>query len=157
MLHDRAAHLHPAPDERTHVHRASRSGIGRDRTAETGSGFAALYPSPIREELENPDRTDERLLLFFHRVSWNHRLSSGLTVRESLQASYNHGVTELARLVRDWDALRAKIDPSMHADVATVLRRQLEHAERWRVAMLEYFTRFWSENRTPGVEVHDNA
>lgn len=144
MPHDRATRLRPAPGGRANVRRADRSGTGRDCTAATGTGFAWLYPRTIRDTREPPSRTDERLLFLFHRVSWDHRLSSRLKVRDALRSSYNHGVTTLVAMIRDWNALRERIDSEVHTYVAGWVLVQLEHANEWRATMLEFFARYWT-------------
>jgi alpha-glucuronidase len=141
MMHCKARHLDPAPKERAYAHRADSTGIGRDRTGASGSGFSTLYPEPLRSRYEDCDRTDEHLLLMFHRVGWDYRLSSGLSVAEALEANYRSGILGVADMMRLWDSLCDEIDPRTHDDIAARLSGQLEHAQKWAESMLGYFLR----------------
>ena len=139
MMHCRAHHLDPAPEERARVHRADAHGIGRDRTAATGSGFTAFYPGPLRSRYEDRERTDENLLLMFHRVRWDRHLSSGLTVAEALDAAFSSGLSAVADMAELWAGLQDEIDPRTHREIADCFERQLQHAQLWARTMTGYF------------------
>ena len=73
-----------------YYHRASRDAIGFDRSPR-GSNAVGQYRSPLREQWADPATTPERLLLWFHRLPWGYRLSSGRTLWEGLVHHYTRG------------------------------------------------------------------
>ena len=87
---------HADPDPRradwsaTYYHRADAGGIGFDRTP-SGSNYVAQYRSPLRERWASPATTPENLLLWFHRVQWDYKLSNGRTLWQGLVDHYTRG------------------------------------------------------------------
>jgi alpha-glucuronidase len=131
----------------TYYHRADAQGIGFDRTTK-GSGAVAQYRSPMREEWSDPATTPEKLLLWFHRVAWDHRLRSGRTLWDELVFEYTRGAQEAQALERRWQGLRGKVDDERHAAVLGKLRQQTKDAAAWRDKCLRYFQR-WSGGALP--------
>jgi len=124
-----------------YYHRASETAIGFDRTA-TGSRAVEQYRSPLREQWGDVKTVPEKLLLWFHRVGWDHRLESGRTLWEGLVFHYNRGAAEARRLLTRWEALVSQVDTERHAAVLAKLRQQVADAEAWRDKCLEYFQTF---------------
>ncbi|MPY91073.1 MAG: alpha-glucuronidase [Luteitalea sp.] len=124
-----------------YYHRADASGIGFDRTSR-GSGAVDQYRSPLREQWSDPSATPEKLLLWFHRLPWDHRLSSGRTLWDELVRHYAKGAEEARGLEARWAALRGRVDDERHEAVLEKLRRQVEDAARWRDKCLRYFQQF---------------
>lgn len=63
-----------------YYHRADEEGIGFDRTA-SGSGALEQYHAPLPDLWGDPATCPPELLLWFHRLPWDHRLaSSGRTL-----------------------------------------------------------------------------
>ena len=120
-------------------HRASRTGVGYDRTTATGSGFAAQYPPALARLYENIATCPEPLLLFFHHVPYDHALRSGATVIEHIYASRRQGVWR-ARALRDlWLSLRDEIDPVRFNRIMDKFDQQVAHAIVWRDALTQFF------------------
>jgi len=125
----------------TYYHRADEWGIGFDRTR-TGSNAVGQYRSPIREQWGEVATCPENLLLWFHRLRWDHRLGSGRTLWEELVRHYTRGA-DAARLMESrWEALRGKVDGERHQAVLVKLRRQAADAANWRDKCLRYFQQF---------------
>jgi alpha-glucuronidase len=122
----------------TYYHRADERAIGFDRTR-TGSAAVDQYRSPLRELWNDPATTPEELLLWFHRLPWDHRLKSGRTVWEELQARYRRGAEAARGLEVRWQRLAGKVDAERYRAVAAKLRRQVEDAEAWSQKCLRYF------------------
>ncbi len=141
-----------------YYHRADEGGIGFDRTP-TGSNALEQYAGPWRELWGNVATVPENLLLWFHRVPWDHRMKSGRTLWDELCLRYQQGVDEVRALQRDWASLAGKIDAERHAHVTTRLARQERDAREWRDACLLYFQTFSKRPLPPGVEApaHDLA
>jgi alpha-glucuronidase len=141
-----------------YYHRADEGGIGFDRTP-SGSNALEQYAAPWRELWGDVATVPENLLLWFHRVPWDHRMKSGRTLWDELCLRYQQGVDEVRALQRDWASLAGKIDADRHAHVTTRLARQERDAREWRDACLLYFQTFSKRPLPPGVEApeHDLA
>ena len=121
-----------------YYHRADAGGIGFDRTA-TGSGALAQYAPGIARRWRDPATIDPAMLLWFHRVAWDHRMADGLTLWERLAAEYDRGLSEVDRFAATWDGLAPAIDPERHRAVADMFAIQQKEARWWRDASLAYW------------------
>ena len=124
-----------------YYHRAGASGIGFDRTAR-GSNAVGQYRPPLRERWNDPATCPENLLLWFHRLPWDHRLASGGTLWDGLVRHYRRGAEQAAQMVATWESLRGKVDEDRHAAVLAKLRAQAADAAAWRDKCLRYFQQF---------------
>jgi alpha-glucuronidase len=124
-----------------YYHRADASAIGFDRTRR-GSGAVDQYRKPLADEWGDPVRVPEKLLLWFHRLPWEHTLKSGRTLWEELVAHYTRGALEAQGFLSRWERLAGKLDPERHAAVREKLRRQAQDAAAWRDKCLRYFQQF---------------
>lgn len=120
-----------------YYHRASPEGIGFDRMV-TGSNAVAQYAPQAGKTLA----ADERFLLWFHRVPWDHRVASGRTLWDELVVRYSRGVDEVQAMRRTWEAMAPYVDPERHAEVAAYLAIQAREAQWWRDACIAYFQTF---------------
>ncbi len=118
-----------------YYHRADRDGIGFDRTP-TGSNALAQYAPDVAKRL----LADEELLLWFRRVSWDHRLKNGNTLWEELPRRYDRGVAAVERMRATWATLAPHVDAQRHRAVADFLNIQRDEAQWWRDASLAYWS-----------------
>jgi alpha-glucuronidase len=121
-----------------YFHRADAAGIGFDRTA-SGSNAVSQYAAPVAATFADLARTPERLLLWFHHLSWDYRLSSGHSVWQELVSRYDQGVAAVGAMRTAWAALAGRIDPERHAEVSAFLAIQEREARWWRDACIAYF------------------
>jgi len=121
-----------------YFHQANRDSIGFNRTA-TGSNALAQYPLHIQQQWNNPNTCPENFLLWFHRVGWNQKTSTGKTVWESLSSQYHEGVVGAEHLLKQWKELEPKINPALWNQVHQRLQVQYKEAKWWRDACLRYF------------------
>jgi alpha-glucuronidase len=124
-----------------YYHRADANGVGFDRTR-SGSGAVDQYFQPNADRWNDPKTTPEALLLWFHRLPWDYRLSSGQTLWQGLVAHYRQGAEQAAQMESAWGALTGSVDAERHAAVAARLRRQAIDAAAWRDKCLAYFAQF---------------
>jgi alpha-glucuronidase len=134
-----------------YYHRADAFGIGFDRT-KTGSNTVSQYHLPVREQFSDVRRCPEKFLLWFHHVSWDHKMKSGRTVWDELALHYQSGVEWVRSTRATWATLADKIDPQRHAAVAQKLAIQERDAVWWRDACLLYFQTFAKRPLPRGVE-----
>ena len=124
-----------------YYHRADASGIGFDRTTR-GSNAVGQYRSPLREQWNDPATCPENLLLFFHRLPWDYRLRSGVTLWDGIVQHYTKGAEEARLMEGRWTTLRGKVDDERFQAVLGKLRQQTADAAAWRDKILRYFQQF---------------
>jgi len=124
-----------------YYHRADAFGIGFDRTHK-GSGAVDQYRPPLRGQWSDPASCPESLLLWFHRLPWDHRMKSGQTLWRELVAHYSRGAEGARGFVARWEALAGKLDAPRHEAVLARLRQQAADAAAWRDKCLAYFQQF---------------
>lgn len=122
-------------------HFADRDGIGVDRTARSGTGYASQYPSPWRETYESLSTCPDELLLFFHHVPYSHVLHSGKTVIQHVYDTHFEGVERVETMIRAWSAVSKLVDPRLSERVADRFAEQLRSATEWRDQVNTYFLR----------------
>jgi len=120
-----------------YYHRASAEGVGFDRTAKGSNAIAQYAPAAAAALL-----ADERYLLWFHRVPWDHRVKSGRTLWDELVVRWSAGVDEVKAMRRTWAAMAPYVDAQRHAEVAAYLAIQEREAQWWRDACIAYFQTF---------------
>ena len=136
-----------------YYHKADMDGIGFNRTA-SGSNALSQYAPGLRKQYENPDSIDEKFLLWFHHVSWNHKMHSGKTLWEELCYYYNKGVDDMRSIAQQWDQLESKIDRERFQHVKMMLTIQVKESIWWRNACLLYFREF---SKTPIPAAYEKA
>jgi alpha-glucuronidase len=134
-----------------YYHRADDRGVGFDRT-QTGSDAVNRYRPAVRGRFTDPATCPEEFLLWFHHVSWDHRMRSGRTLWDELALRYQRGVDWVRCARRHWEPLASVIDAEQHADVAKRLAIQERDAVWWRDAVLLYFQTFTHRPLPKGVE-----
>ncbi|MDH6218720.1 alpha-glucuronidase [Streptomyces pseudovenezuelae] len=122
-------------------HFADRDGVGVDRSAATGTGYAGQYTKAWAEVYESPETCPDELLLFFHHVPYGHELKSGKTVIQHIYDTHFEGVAEVEAAMEVWNSLAGLVDPARHARVAERYAEQLRSAREWRDQINSYFFR----------------
>jgi alpha-glucuronidase len=134
-----------------YYHQAGMDGIGFDRTL-SGSKAVEQYFSPLKEQFNDPKTCPENLLLWFHHLPWNYRLSSGNTLWDELCVKYTAGVNEVRDFQKKWDSLENLADPQRFSEVQYKLKIQCREAIWWRDACLLYFQTFSRLRFPPDME-----
>jgi len=134
-----------------YYHHADATGLGFDRTA-TGSNAVAQYAPALAARYASLETCPENLLLWFHHVPWDHRMSSGRTLWDELCLHYQQGVDAVRGWETTWASLRGAIDDERWSHVAALLRLQEKDAVHWRDACLLYFQTFSHRPLPAGVE-----
>jgi alpha-glucuronidase len=121
-----------------YYHRADAQGIGFDRSA-GGSNAVSQYPPPLAEIFNDPQRTPERYLLWFHHLPWDHRMPSGSSLWDELVMHYTRGWEYVIGMRKTWAELAPFVDSERYAQVSAFLAIQESEARWWRDATLAYF------------------
>ncbi len=140
-----SVHYGPDPDGYEYsrwgtYHKATCREIGVERNSE-GTGFSALYAEPLASLYEKPETTPEELLLFFHRMPYDHVLSSGKTIIQHIYDTHFEGAEEVGEMAALWDELKGLIDPEAFLRVSKRFAHQKEHSKEWRDVINSYFYR----------------
>ncbi|HET6397635.1 MAG TPA: alpha-glucuronidase family glycosyl hydrolase [Pseudoxanthomonas sp.] len=121
-----------------YFHRATRDGIGFDRSSR-GSDAVSQYAPPVARRFDDPATTPEEFLLWFHHLPWDHRMASGRTLWDELVVRYDRGVDEVRRMRATWAGQQGRVDPERFAQVAAFLAIQEKEAQWWRDASIAYW------------------
>jgi len=124
-----------------YYHNAGEKGIGFDRTT-TGSDAVSQYCSPVKEKYNHIETCPEELLLWFHHVSWDHRMKNGRTLWDEMCYRYDAGVQQVRTFQKVWDQMEPYVDNERFLHVQSRLRIQSRDAVWWKDACLLYFQTF---------------
>ena len=122
-------------------HRADAKGVGMDRSVASGTGYAGQYRPDVARMFEAAASTPDDLLLFFHHVPYQYRLHSGTSVIQRLYDAHYRGAEAVRGYLREWMALRGRIDEQRFEQVRRQLEYQAGSAELWRDAVNDWFHR----------------
>lgn len=132
----------PRPDwDPVYYHKADAKGIGFDRTA-SGTNALQQYQPAVRQLYADSNACSDQYLLWFHHVSWQHKMHSGRTLWNELCYKYQEGVDTVSAMQRKWEQLKSHIDPERFHQVQMLLAIQHKDAIWWRNACLLYFQTF---------------
>ena len=121
-----------------YYHRADANGIGFERGPK-GSNATGQYSPRVAAAFADPKKTPENLLLWFHHVSWDHKMSSGRTLWDELVTHYDRGVGKVRQMRLTWEAQSGRVDAGRFAQVSAFLAIQEKEAQWWRDACIAYF------------------
>ncbi len=124
-----------------YYHRAAKDGIGFNRT-KTGSNAVAQYPEALAKQYGDIKTVPEDLLLWFHHVSWDHKMQSGRTLWNELVHKYYDGVAQVRGMQREWDKFESFVDAERFAQIKALLKIQERDAVIWRDSCVLYFQTF---------------
>jgi alpha-glucuronidase len=122
-------------------HRADAQGIGMDRTVATGTGYTGQYRPAVARMYESLASCPDELLLFFHHVPYTYVLHSGQTVIQHIYETHYEGAAAAEQFVKQWAALKGRVDEQRFNEVLARLTYQTGHAQVWRDAVCNWFLR----------------
>ncbi|WP_346863543.1 alpha-glucuronidase [uncultured Draconibacterium sp.] len=124
-----------------YYHQADSLGIGFDRTA-SGSDAISQYHEPLAGQLADLNTCPEAFLLWFHHVSWGHKMKSGRTLWNELCYRYDDGVKQVRDFQQVWDKAERFVDAERFAAIQHKLTKHSMNAQEWKDACLLYFQQF---------------
>lgn len=134
-----------------YYHRADSYGIGFDRTVSDSNALSQYQPEVARQWSDS-NTCDEKYLLWFHHVSWNHKMKSGHTLWDELCFKYQEGVDTVRQMQKEWEMMKDFVDAQQFNEVQMFLTIQEKEAVWWRDACLLYFQTFSQQPLPVGVE-----
>ncbi|MEL6718696.1 MAG: alpha-glucuronidase family glycosyl hydrolase [Bacteroidota bacterium] len=124
-----------------YYHRADEEGIGFDRT-KTGSNALGQYHPEYQAIYSDVDQCPLELLLWYHHVPWDYKLSTGNSLWKQLCLEYHEGAAKVTQMKKDWQTLAGLLDEERYQQVLMHLNIQEKEAKWWRDACLTYFQTF---------------
>jgi alpha-glucuronidase len=124
-----------------YYHKGDVKGIGFDRTT-TGTNALAQYNNEVSKMWVDSSTCDEKYLLWFHHVSWQHKMKSSNSLWEELCYKYNEGVDSIKKFEQQWNQQEKLVNEEQFNQVKQYLHIQVKDAEWWRDACLLYFQTF---------------
>ena len=154
---NKMGHYGPGPDDYEFAawgtyHRANRDAVGIDRTA-AGTRYLLQYPPELQARYATPESCPDNLLLFFHRLRYDHVMRDGRTL---IQRIYDDHFEGYARAKAMADTLAALPLPSPDREEA--LRRmelQLLNAREWRDIINTFFHRYSGVDDAYGRTIYE--
>jgi alpha-glucuronidase len=137
-----------------YYHKADNFGIGFDRTKK-GSDALGQYAPEVQEKYGTLENCPEKYLLWFHHVSWDHKMKSGRTLWEEMCHLYYQGADSVKWMQNSWNALEGKIDPDRFVQVKSLLKIQYKEAVWWRNSCVLYFQTFSKKEIPAGLDRPD--
>lgn len=138
-----------------YYHQADEAGIGADRVA-SGSNAIEQYAPELQAQWGDLETVPEELLLWFHHVSWDHKMNSGRSLWNELCLRYQQGVDEADAMLARWVKLKRSIDNERWEAARQRFVVQAAHAREWRDACLLYFQQFSKRPLPEGVEAPEH-
>jgi alpha-glucuronidase len=134
-----------------YYHRADTIGIGFNRTT-SGSDAVSQYAAELKELYNNRESCPENLLLWFHHVPWDYKLSTGRTLWDELCFRYHDGVNSVRNMMTEWERQKNFVDSERFGQVKALLEKQERDAKIWRDGCLLYFQTFSRKPFPAGLE-----
>lgn len=131
-----------------YYHHADLEGIGVDRTAR-GTGALLQYTEPLQSLWGDPATCPKELLLWFHRLPWDHEMAPGRTLWQELVATYRRGAQEAALFPERWKQVEGRVDPERFEKVLGLLETQASEAGAWSEHCVSYFRSRMESDRGP--------
>lgn len=128
-------------------HKAGKDGVGFDRTR-NGSGNVDQYHEPLASQFNQLETCPENLLLWFHHLPWDYKLSSGRELWDEICLHYDKGISQVEEYQKTWASLQPYVSQQIFDEVTQKLDIQKKDAEWWRDACVGYFQTF-SEKELP--------
>ena len=120
-------------------HKADRNGVGVDRS-DKGTGYAQQYPEPFQSLYNDPAACPDELLLFFHRLSYDHVMKDGRTLIQRLYDDHFEGLAGAEHLAEQLATLDLP-EPDA-AEAHKRMQKQLHNAREWCDITNTFFHRY---------------
>jgi len=124
-----------------YYNKADSAGLGFDRSP-TGSNFVAQYFPTLEERYGSIETVPENLMMWFHHVPWDHRMSSGRPFWDELVQRYQMGVQYVTWMRETWDSLEPHVGARRFQEVKARLATHEADAANWRDTSVNYWREF---------------
>ena len=121
-------------------HKATCREIGVERGPE-GTGFTEQYGQELGRMYAGIDSCPEELLLFFHRLSYDHRMKDGRTLLQRIYDDHFDGCAAAEAMAEAWDGLEGLIPANVFLRVRERFAEQVRSAREWRAVINSWLYR----------------
>ncbi len=135
-------------------HRANHEAVGIERGPE-GTGMTQQYPAPLAEKYGSIESCPEELLLFFHRVRYDHVMKDGRTLLQRIYDNHFRGLQGVRELKAAWLTLENSVDGEVFDRVKENFVLQEKNAREWCDVINTYFYRFTGIPDEQGRKIWD--
>jgi len=135
-------------------HRADANAIGINRTP-SGTGYTAQYSPKNAALYADPSACPENLILFFHRLRYDHKMKNGQTLLQNIYDTHFEGYDEAETMMEDWKSLKNSLESEVYNSVLSRFERQLANAREWRDQINTYFRRKTGIDDVKGRKIFD--
>lgn len=104
----------------TFYHKAGKDGVGFDRTRK-GSNNVDQYHEPLASQFNSLETCPENLLLWFHHLPWDYKLSSGRELWDEICLHYDKGISEVEEYQKTWANLKPYVSETIFNEVTKKL------------------------------------
>jgi alpha-glucuronidase len=132
--------------------RADRNAVGIDRTA-SGTGYILQYPEALRAKYADPATCPEKLLLFFHRLRYDHVMPDGRTLIQRIYDDHFEGVRAAEAMAETLAGL--DLPEPDKSEVGRRMEMQLQNAREWRDVINTFFHRLSGAADEKGRRIYD--
>jgi alpha-glucuronidase len=139
-----------------YYHKADSLGIGFERSA-SGSNAVSQYFPQVAAVFGTKEKCPENILLWFHHVKWDEKLTSGRTLWDELCYKYQQGLDGVRQMQKNWEAQKTVVDEARFRDVQAFLKIQEKEALWWHHACILYFQTFSKRPIPEGIEKPEQA
>lgn len=133
-------------------HKADRDAVGIDRTP-AGNGYAAQYPAEICAMYSNLETCPDNLMLFFHRLRYDHVMADGRTLIQRIYDDHFEGCAEAEQMAGTLAAL--DLPEPDRSEAAERMQRQIKNAREWRDVVNTFFHRLSGIDDAKGRKIYD--
>lgn len=118
-----------------------KDGIGYNRT-KTGSDYVSQYAEPNTSIYNDINRCPENILLCFHKVPWNHKMKSGMELKEEIRKKIYLGVEKVKSNITIWNSLKGDIDTQRFGEVMQLLKKEEHDAYQFYKSAAEFLDKY---------------
>ncbi|MDD2648026.1 MAG: alpha-glucuronidase [Eubacteriales bacterium] len=152
-------HYGPSPEGYEYMkwgtyHRSNHEATGIDRSM-TGTGMTAQYPKETGDMYDSVSTCPENLLLFFHRVPYNHIMKDGRTLLQRIYDDHFEGAEEAEKMEADFKALIPELPSGAAQRIEKRFAAQTVNAREWRDVINTYYHRLTLIPDMHGRKIYD--
>ena len=132
--------------------RADRYAVGVDRTRR-GTDYVSQYPAELAALYDDPATCPEKLLLFFHRLKYDHVMRDGRTLIQCIYDDHFEGAARAEKMAMALGEL--DLPEPDRAEAAERMTAQVANAREWRDIVNTFFHRFSGVPDAHGRRIYD--
>ena len=132
-------------------HRADRDAVGIDRTA-SGTGYLLQYPPALQARYADPATCPDNLLLFFHRLRYDHVMADGRALIQRIYDDHFEGYERAEAMAKTLAGL--SLPSPDREEAARRMDMQLRNAREWCDVINTFFHRFSGADDAQGRTIY---